>query len=295
MAELNLAYYKGKDDYTDGDVEDKILEYVLSEKDAYTILNQDSSWPILYHFSPDRKNLLEWYPFENKGGLLEIGCGCGALTGLFCSKVNNVVSVELSKKRANITYQRYKSIPNLSVLVGNFMDMKFEGSFHYITLIGVLEYAESFINASNPWQKLLTEIKPLLNEDGWLILAIENKFGLKYFSGASEDHTMHPFDGIEGYTHSERARTFSKPELSNLLKESGFKTIEYYYPYPDYKLPGEIFSDSYLPDVNNIATDAPNFDHERLKLFSERRAFVNIIKNGMFDFFSNSFLVFAGT
>ena len=43
-----------------------------------------------------------------------------------------------------------------------------------------------------------------------------------------------------------------------------------------------------------MLADAPNYDQERLKLFSEQRAFSTIIRDGKFPQFANSFLVLAG-
>lgn len=95
---LNLNYYNGEDLYSDGEVEDELLQITENHKSFHHILKTNTSWPILYHLSPLRANLLEWYPFEETATLLEIGAGCGALTGLFSNKVSKVTAVELSKK-----------------------------------------------------------------------------------------------------------------------------------------------------------------------------------------------------
>ena len=293
MAELNLRFYNGMDAYSDGVIEDEFLAIVEQCKDIHSLLSGDSRWPILYHFSPERRNLLAWYPFNRESALLEVGAGCGALTGLFCEKVAHVSAVELSKKRSQIVCKRYSHCDNLEVFAGNIVDIKFPHLFDYITLIGVLEYTKSFIKTSNPYTHLLGKLATCLKPGGKLFVAIENKFGIKYFAGAKEDHTGYSFDGIEGYLNTNKAETFSKEELSGFLRQAGFSHLQFYYPYPDYKLPAEIFSDSYQPDINHIVQDAPNFDHDRLKIFSERLSLINIIRNKKFDFFSNSYLVIA--
>ena len=276
---LNLNFYKGNDIYSDGDIEDEFLTIVRENEDFTRIVANDNRWPLLYHFSPERRNLLEWYPFNKNASLLEIGAGCGALTGLFCKKVNKVKAVELSKRRAEIIAQRYKNINNLEIIVGNISDIKFNETFDYITLIGVLEYTKSFIKTQKPYKNLLNKIISIMKEEGKLIIAIENKFGLKYFAGAKEDHTGEMFDSIEGYVKTDCIETFGKKEIKDLLEINGFSDIKFYYPYPDYKLPQEIFSDKYLPDINSGLAESPNYDNERLKLFDERLAFLNIIKN----------------
>ena len=82
-----------------------------------------------------------------------------------------------------------------------------------------------------------------------MIIAIENKFGLKYWAGAREDHTGRNFDSIEDYPNDKGIQTFGKHELTELLKSVGFSNTEYYYPMPDYKLPKIVYSDDYLPDA----------------------------------------------
>ena len=61
---LNLTFYKGEDIYSDGSVEDELLEAVQDMSKIPEILQNGDSWPFLYHLSPIRENLLDWYSFE---------------------------------------------------------------------------------------------------------------------------------------------------------------------------------------------------------------------------------------
>ncbi len=290
---LNLKYYKGSDSYSDGDVENDILSITQENDDFSDILKNDNRWAVLYHLTPLRRNLLEWYDFNKNANLLEIGAGCGALTGLFCEKVNHVTAVELSKRRAEIIVNRTKQYDNLEIIVGNLNDIKFEKKFDYITLIGVLEYAGRFTKSDDPYADFIDKVKQLLTPNGTLIIAIENKFGLKYWNGAKEDHTGKLFDSIEGYVDDTGIRTFGKPELEELLKDQNFANIDFYYPMPDYKIPTQIFTDLFTPQYGQMANFSTFYDQERTMLFDEKAAFANIIKNNLFGIFANSFLVFA--
>ena len=69
--------------------------------------------------------------------------------------------------------------------------------------------------------------------------------------------------------------------------------MQFYYPYPDYKLPMAIYSDKFLPSLGDLRNNMRNFDGDRVILFDEGKAFDNIIENGLFPEFSNSFLVIA--
>lgn len=293
MAHLNLNWYSGPDPYSDGPVEDELLEIVSRQKDFAPVLAADHRWPILYHLAPERRNLLDWYPFDPQAELLEVGAGCGALTGLFCEKTARVTAVELSARRSRIIAQRYADIERLEVVAGNVLQVSWDRPFDVITLIGVLEYTRAFVKSARPYREFLTCLGSLLKSDGQLIVAVENRLGLKYWAGTPEDHTGRLFDGIEGYPQGAPVETFSKDEITWLLQDGGFGEIQFYYPWPDYKLPREIFSDAGQPRLNHKFDDLLSYDRERFRLFSEKLALFNVIKNGQFDFFANSFLITA--
>ncbi len=289
-----------KQTYSDGDaIENYLLELFKrnpSLEELIDILDTSVSWPIKYHLSPDRHNLLSWYNFKKKESLLEIGGGCGALTGLFLDKGLNVTTVELSKRRANIIKERFKNKENLEVLDGNIYDKELKGEYDYVTLIGVLEYSGKYGKGNNPYLEMIKESKSFLKKGGILIIAIENRFGLKYWRGAPEDHTNILFDSLEGYPNYQGIRTFGKKEMKDLLTEGGFKkdNISFYYPLPDYKFCYEIFSDEYLPSenhsVSNIVYPSPHPTENEI-LFDEALVSKGLQKNNLFGELANSFLL----
>lgn len=95
---LDYAYYKGTDEYSDGGIEDELLSMVEKEKDIDKLLKSDNRWPVLYHLSPVRQNILAWYPFKPDADVLEIGSERGAITGIISEKAGSVTCIELSKK-----------------------------------------------------------------------------------------------------------------------------------------------------------------------------------------------------
>ena len=290
---LNYCFYKGTDQYSDGDIEDTLLTIVQQNETFEDVLMQQNEWALLYHLSPMRENLLEWYNFGEGKTLLEIGAGCGGITGLFCRKCGRVVAIDLSKRRSMINATRNKVMDNLEIMVGNFEDIRIEEKFDYVTLIGVLEYSIYYINSDSPFVDMLKKAKSYLKPGGKLIIAIENKYGIKYWAGAREDHTGNLMDGIMGYSGVERVRTFSKEGLEALLKEAGFTDLEFYYPLPDYKLPTEIYSQERLPKEYPFSDNTPNYDRDRLSFFDEGKAMDELIHEGKFEMFANSYLVFC--
>lgn len=55
-----------------------------------------------------------------------------------------------------------------------------------------------------------------------------------------------------------------------------------------------VYSDAYLPSVGELTTNIRNFDRERLLLFDEKNAFDNIIREGLFPLYSNSYMLIIG-
>lgn len=294
---MNYDYYCGKDLYSDGEIEDTLLEIVKEHeaKEFPKIIAQSKSWPILYHLSQVRTNILNWYPFEKNAKVLEIGAGCGAITGTIAEKVGKVTAIDLSKRRSLINAYRNKEKNNLEIIVGNFNDIAagIKEQFDYITLIGVLEYGEHYIPEDNAYHAFLKKIHSLLKPNGKLLIAIENQLGLKYFAGCREDHVGKYFEGIEGYPTTSGVKTFSKKVLQELLVDSGYQNVQFAYPYPDYKLPTTIYTDEFLPKKGELTNNARNFDADRMVLFDETKAWDTLIEAGLFQEFSNSFFVEA--
>lgn len=291
---LNLDYYSGEDLYSEGAAEDVLLDLVTrySETDYEHVIQNSKSWNIMYHLSHIRENIVTWLPISKQSRVLEIGSGCGAVTGGFAKLAGQVDCIELSKKRSLINATRHREYSNIDIMVGNFTDIEpnLTEKYDYISLIGVLEYAGSYVDAKEPYLELLKLAVKHLKPNGKLLVAIENKFGLKYFAGCKEDHTGNYFEGIEGYRNNTGVKTFSKGGLTKLVNDLEYK-CKFYYPYPDYKLPHTIYSDEMLPGDGELNSNLRNFDNDRVVLFDETKAFDSIIEEGTFDYFSNSYFL----
>ena len=161
-------------------------------------------------------------------------------------------------------------------------------------MIGVFEYAIAYMGTENPYEDFLLSLKQHLKQDGKIIIAIENKFGLKYWAGCVEDHRQIIYEGLEGYWNTEDARTFTKKGLEEIVDRCGCVIEKFYYPYPDYKFPVSIYSDDYLPQIGELNNNYNNFDADRLLTFDESKVFDTIIAENEFPTYSNSFLIVVG-
>ena len=294
---VDYTYYGGEDLYSEGAAEDRLLDYVKNHTalDYEHYIQESRSWSVMYHLSYIRENAVAWLPIGPKDKVLEIGSGCGAITGALARLAGSVTCVELSRKRSLINAYKNREYDNIHIMVGNFEDVEkgLNEQYDYITLIGVLEYAASYIRGENPYDTFLEILEKHLKPDGKIVIAIENRLGMKYFAGCQEDHLGTYFGGIEGYGADAKVRTFSKEMLERLLDASGYRDRLFYYPYPDYKLPHTIYSDLRLPGEGDLNTNLRNYDSDRLVLFDESKAFDAMIAEGRFPEFANSFIVLA--
>ena len=295
---LDYSKYPGEDFYCDGTVEDEILELVknLSPVEYAAAIEEKKSWPILYHLSPLRENIVEWIPMEPDAKVLEVGSGCGAITGALAREAGSVTCVDLSKKRSLINAYRHSDCDNVTIHVGNFKDIEpdLPTDYDYICLIGVFEYGQSYIGGDTPFEDFLKILLPHLKQTGRIVIAIENKYGLKYFAGCKEDHLGTYFSGIENYQAEDGVRTFSRRGLERIFAKCGVKESHFYYPYPDYKFMTNLYSDAYLPGKGELSNNLRNFDRDRMLLFDEKSAFDGMVEDGLFSVFANSYVAVIG-
>lgn len=299
--------------YSDGaEVEDYLLHATSSVNDR-TSLSEElrgwiRDWPTRYHLSPVRANLLRAFSFFGPDTrVLELGAGCGALTRYLGEVCGHVDAIEGSYRRARIARQRCLDMPNVNVFVANIFDVSLSPIYDVVTLIGVLEYAPMFrggeyARRDDPCSDLLTKAREALKPNGVLVLAIENKLGLKYWIGCTEDHTGKMFDSLYDYPRAAETRvplTFARNELKRLLRRAGYSWMEFYYPFPDYKLPNVIIRDGKkiremeLFLHNWLTTPFEDYSGKREYRLHDGLLLRTVSKSALLGELANSFLVLA--
>ncbi|MHA1439875.1 MAG: class I SAM-dependent methyltransferase [Promethearchaeota archaeon] len=295
-------------EYSDGTkVENYILNAIKKSKDisddSEELMQYVKDWPSYYHLGTGRSNILKALKalvYKNSK-VLELGCGCGAVTRYFGENFKEVDAIEGSLLRAQIARERCRNLKNIRTFCSNFKYIEFKPLYDVVTLIGVLEYAPIyFSNKYSPEDACLTllkQAKTALKPNGALIIAIENKIGIKYLSGCPEDHTGKIFEGVHGYPSNQGPITFSKKELEILLKTAGFSNISFYYCYPDYKFASTIISDigdeKKLYLHNWIETPFTSYNLPRKYTFHEGLVMKTLSKAGLLRKLANSFLIIA--
>ena len=260
-------------------------------------------WASLYHLTPYRATIFDALGLAGDARVLELGAGCGAVTRWLGEHFDSVDAVEGSLARARVARERCRDLENVRVAAANFFDLDFGAAYDIATLIGVLEYSHLYHpelgdDPAGAARSNLELARRSLAADGMVVIAIENKLGLKYLGGSHEDHAARRFEGIEGYPSRRSAVTYSAAELERLVLAAGVTAVDFYLPFPDYKLARTVF-DAKLTDesafpANWIETPFPDRAGPQAQApFNESLALRELVAGGLLRDLSNSFLVLA--
>ena len=257
-----------------------------SKADYAGIIEQRASYPYLYHLSQIRENLVSFLPFDKDMRVLECNPECGALTGKLLAMTGGVTVLAESELQEKILRERFMEPQEREKLDIRRL-LPEHGRFDAILIAGHFYRGE----------KQLPALRELLAPGGKLYVADANRIGLKYLAGCQEEYCGGYFTGIDGYPDAaavgRSGRSYSRAEYTGLLQAAGFGGLTFYYPYPDHKFPSVIYSDEWLPQKGELAEGRSNYDRDRVACFNERGMFDSLLEEGVFQTFSNSFLIEA--
>lgn len=295
MAKLHCFEFSKKEKMP-AKVQTKTNSYIMKSSDGFydDLLEGEQEIEVFMQLSELRKGLYDWYDFKPETEILEIDAGFGALTGLFCEKAGHVSVTEPSLFQAESLNRRYQNVNNLEIYAADVKRVQFQKKFDYIILTGVLEKIENPFGIQNVYEEYLKGLSGLLKEHGKILIAVDNRYGLKYFCGSEDPYTKIPFAGMNRFGTDKNGHLFSRKELMEILEQAGLKEYKFYYPLPDYKLPQMIYSQNYLPETNIRERLIPYYENPDTLVLNEKLLYDDVVKNGAFEFLANSFLVECG-
>ncbi len=250
-----------------------------------------NKWLEKMTLSPSRSLFLDLIDFQNVRTALDIGSGWGQLTRALAKRADLVFSTEPNQERISINYAiaKQEKIENICFLQCDEELPLAEGSIDLILLCGVYEWlAEDQTGDPREIQEAaLRTFQKLLSPQGKIVIAIENRTGLKYLLGERDDHSQVPHTSYLPYKEADalyeseqlrelRAHTYDMNEYKEALKSNGFKNISFTLAFPDYKLPEllvpidnpavlqHIISSSSLPDEHDGCDGSASANNEIL-------------------------------
>ena len=291
--------------YSDGiDTEQHIVDLLDAAVDLASTTDifpeEHHYWPIRYHLSSVRSNAIRHLNFKGLN-VLELGAGMGACSRFIAENAAHLTAVEGTESRMNCLRKRLRDLNNWDGIVSNYQDFHATKKYDVVCFFGVLEYAGRYIDSDNPFEWAIKHAKSFLKEDGVLLITIENKNGLKYFAGLSEDHFLKPYWGICGYPRAHDVQTFSRKEMIDVLAESGLLFTDVHHLAPDYKCARAVVTDEFIKDNPIVAANimsnhcAENYLCCGGENFPSKLASVSLAKSGLLGEFSNSYLFISSS
>lgn len=263
-----------------------------------TLLSHARGWAERYHVHPARANVVRPLALPAGARVLEIGAGCGAVTRYLGETVALVDALEPVPARARVARARTRDLDNVEVFVGMLEDVPDEPQYDVVVVVGVLEYVGGGSASDEAYRAFLEGIRRRLLPGGTLVLAIENKLGVKYLAGAPEDHSDRVFDSLESYPRTSPARTFDRRSLEALVRSAGMEP-ETRLAFPDYKITRAVLDPRVLAahDASLLhripAFPSPDWGSPRPRLADERLLWRSLVEAGLSQETGNSFLLLA--
>lgn len=290
--------------YSDGEAAEQRIRHALAGATDRSLFSAELQahivdWPSEYHLSEMRHNLLRHIPIGASDSVLELGAGCGAVTRQFGEAGAQVDAIEGSRLRAECASLRCAGQGNVRVYCSDFQQIAFDRTYNYVTLIGVLEYSPVFFGGADPFGACLALARSALRPGGTLIIAIENRLGLKYLLGFGEDHVGKAYFGVQDLYGPRTPKTLGRIELEQAVRAAGFGAVEFHYPFPDYKLPKVVVTEQGFQSVGfapgEIVRQLRSRDYLSTPqpLVHERLVWPSVAANALLPALANSFLLLA--
>jgi len=186
--------------------------------------------------------------------VLDFGSGWGNLAVGLARSAGRVVGMDLSLQRVRFAVRRaaHEGLANLDFVAGGDGDrLPFaDGTFDVAILNGVLEWIPTTMagdaDPRDVQVRFLRELARVTKPDGRICIAIENRFGLKYWMRAPDEHTQLRFITLlprwlaGAYSRYRRGRpyreyTHSMEGYRRLVRDGGFPESAIWIPYPEYR------------------------------------------------------------
>lgn len=166
-----------------------------------------------------------------------------------------------------------------------------EGNMQYVVVVKALETAEEPT-------RFLSSCARFLKPNGRLLLATDNRLGIRFFCGDRDPYTDRSFDGVEDYRRLQArdrqetaGRCYAQAELCGFLGAAGFKTKRFYSVFPNLELPQLLFAENFIPQEDLSTRVKPMYGHPDSVFLEEQYLYKTLLENGMFHKMANAYVI----
>ncbi len=220
-----------------------------------------------------QKGLLQWYSFKANSLIFYVGEKNEPLAEMLAEKGTKLVygSCRLAK------HERWRR--------------QHRKCFDYIVCIEKLEMDDAPLS-------VLEGFCQTVKDGGKLLLGMNNRLGLRFFSGDRDPYTDRCFDGVEGYKRVYarkedifRGRCYHMAEMKAMLKQSGWIQNRFYSVFPELKNPSLLYAEDMIPNEDLTNRLIPSYYHPQTVFLDERMLYSDLVGNGMFHQMANGYLI----
>lgn len=208
-----------------------------------------------------KKGLLNWYPFAENSQIL----WCGDLEDPLCEM--------LEEKGHKVTVYTE--------------DLEF-ATYEYVIVTHMIEFQKDIT-------EFLIRCKSYLKKEGILLLATDNRLGIRFFCGDRDPYTGRNFDSVENYRSvaikdKMPGRLLDKNCLKSALRDAGLVKMQCYSIFPNVDSPQLIYSEDYIPTEDLSMRYIPNYNYPDTVFIEDKFLLESCIKNNLFHALANAFL-----
>ena len=262
-----------------------VLEAPVDRSTASDELAAEATdWPSKVELSRLRANLLRPVRFGPGQRVLLPGAGTGPLARYVGEQGAEVVAMEADLERARAAAARCDDLAGVEVVCGTLdeLDPAVDGGFDVAVVVGVPDVAA---------------VRPLLADDGVMVVAVTNQVGLRVLLGWPDDDTGEPWGALE-----DRVDALSRAALEDALDGGGLDQRRWLFPFPDHRFPKVVLAEAAYrrPDVEAfvdqlVGRPVAEGPHPRAVLTDDRRSHRVFLRAGLGPEVASSFLVVAGS
>ena len=222
---------------------DRLIEVVrraddlsaLSEELARSIDDAESELAL----SRQRHCLLRPLRFRPGDRVLEIGGGYGVLARYLGEVGAEVQSIDDDRVSAEVARIRCRDLENVEIVAADPLTTPHHGDCDWIVLANDVPLPRRGPRTIEDLRRQLATAHRALATTGSLVLAAENRLGLKYLLGARPIGSADPFEALNAARPSDTG-TVDLAGMVSEVEAAGFSEVEILLPFPDHLFPKAI-------------------------------------------------------
>ena len=223
--------------------------------------------------------IIGWYRFKQKSNILYIGELEDAIPQYLSCGGHFVTSCALEQLLA-IANEKHNSQS----------DYLFDRKFDYIICIGKIEKEVRPVD-------LIETFRRILNDDGILLIGMNNRYGIRYICGDRDPYTDHVLDGIENYqrvyssTEDRFAgRCYSESEIRRMVTDGGFSSCRMFSVFPTLEAAHFLYDEDFTPNEELSNRIFPEYNYPDSIYLEETKIYDGLVKEGLFHKMANAYL-----